>query len=802
MQIEFTQLHCTYCLWLLATAAAAGLLWSGILRFKRGKIYSGIAAVTLAVAGFVAWWILCNRLAGTATVAGLLVACVVFFYAERYADVSAKTATVLTLLRLAVLGMLLLILFKPTLVLQPARDALSAANLKILLDSSASMSRVDDGEKTTRYGQSVDVLKNILPKVQSHAEIEYFTFADFPKQQANVKSVSAVKPAGKITDIVGAVRFSGMADKDLRPAAVLLISDGCHNALSTLAEMGRCRQSVFALGVGRADEKLNRPVGRGAMVENFSVPFVVPLNRETRITATVRMIDMAGRKCTAVLYEDTQPLGQVDITPAGSDVRRNAEFVWRPTGGQGSGDVRNLRVEVTCQDDADTNDNFCDAAVLIRRPAMKILIVEGTIRPEYKYLRRVLAGDANMQVASFVRMSENRFWAQGSIDGVEQKSLPSDEKDFRQFDVVILGDVAAEFFLPRQMEGMQNFVSAGGGIIMPGGGSSFSAGGWQDTPLADVLPVQMNAAGQIAKPFDMTLTATGVNHPIFVGLAKSFNSPAGRVAVPLPPLEGCVRTGTVKAAAELLAVNPAADNATVMAVQNYGKGRAAAFTADTTWRWYLSAQRMGESSPYVKFWLQTVRWLAGSETSKKDGKKIARVIVRSDRPCVRVGDGEVKFSGVIIDGDAANPLKVQYEIRGEGRYRQPVIFTANRAGELSASWTPQQPGEYELVRVSPDNASPRQIKIRIEQSDAENTICSRNDAFLSGVAAATDGFYTLSGNEDELAGRLINHLERLRNQAAKSSIKRIDAYNFPLILIMAVGLLTAEWVLRHKKSLR
>ena len=90
----------------------------------------------------------------------------------------------------------------------------------------------------------------------------------------------------------------------------------------------------------------------------------------------------------------------------------------------------------------------------------------------------------------------------------------------------------------------------------------------------------------------------------------------------LPPIRGNVVVEKPKAGASVLlthARRPGPDGSPqiVLAVQNYGKGRSAAFTADTTYLWYLPLRGMGQESPYNRFWGQLVRWLAGADVKRR-----------------------------------------------------------------------------------------------------------------------------------------------------------------------------------------
>ena len=61
------------------------------------------------------------------------------------------------------------------------------------------------------------------------------------------------------------------------------------------------------------------------------------------------------------------------------------------------------------------------------------------------------------------------------------------------FDAIMLVNVPRWSFTEQQVTAMRAYVhDAGGGLVMTGGPRSFGAGGWIDSPIADVLPVRLD----------------------------------------------------------------------------------------------------------------------------------------------------------------------------------------------------------------------------------------------------------------------------------------------------------------------
>lgn len=92
--------------------------------------------------------------------------------------------------------------------------------------------------------------------------------------------------------------------------------------------------------------------------------------------------------------------------------------------------------------------------------------------------------------------------AQGlSVDEIPGSALPATMHRLTDYDLVVLDDVSGFDVSLAKMELIEDFVrDGGGGLIMLGGDRSFSAGGYYDTPIERVLPVDMDVRTQVRIP--------------------------------------------------------------------------------------------------------------------------------------------------------------------------------------------------------------------------------------------------------------------------------------------------------------
>src|SRR6185503_9897342 len=157
--------------------------------------------------------------------------------------------------------------------------------------------------------------------------------------------------------------------------------------------------------------------------------------------------------------------------------------------------ARLFRFTVPVQTDEQvTQNNSRDALVEVSDRREKVLYLEGEPRFEAKFIRRAVEDDKNLQVVILQRTAEDKYLRLdvGSPDELVG-GFPKTREELFAYRAVILGSVEAASFSPDQLRMLADFVSKrGGGLLMLGGRRSFAEGGWAGTPVAEVLPVEID----------------------------------------------------------------------------------------------------------------------------------------------------------------------------------------------------------------------------------------------------------------------------------------------------------------------
>src|ERR1044071_7158393 len=117
----------------------------------------------------------------------------------------------------------------------------------------------------------------------------------------------------------------------------------------------------------------------------------------------------------------------------------------------------------------------------------------------YRFLRMALKQDPFIDLVSFVFLRTPTDVVDVPDNQLSLIPFPIDEiflEEIKNFDVVFLDDFSyRSYFNVMYLDRVRDFVRDGGGLAMLGGARSFDSGGYADSALRDVLPVEQRAVG-------------------------------------------------------------------------------------------------------------------------------------------------------------------------------------------------------------------------------------------------------------------------------------------------------------------
>ena len=730
-------------------------------------------------------------------VAALLAVPAVLTYIRARGKSSAADRWVLGILRGAALLLLFLIVMQPGLVLTsvvPQRNFLA-----VLVDDSRSMT-IDDRDGRSRADKAAGLLDpegDLVAALDEGFALRYFRFSSRP---GRVDGVEALDFDGSQTRIGDALAYARDELQGVPLSGIVVVSDGGDNSDEAIGQallpLRAASVPVFTVGLG--DEEMERDV----QTSRADVPERALAGTSMIVNVLVDATGYAGRT-VAIVVEDMGTIittQEVTVPSDGQPLVAPVAITLEDPG------ARELTFRIPGQpDERVLENNELHAVVQVRDRAEKILYFEGEPRHEVAFMLRAVEDDENLQVVLLQRTAENKFFRRNLDDPLELvEGFPATREDFYRYRALVLGSVEASFFTHDQLDMIADFVSERGGtLLMLGGRRAFAEGGYQGTPLEDVLPVVLDEPTGTTPTERLTFvkvapTPAGANHP-----ATRIDGSAEQSAArwdSLPPVTTTnVVTGLKPGATELLegtVVQGGAGAETdrvVMAFQRYGKGRSIVLAVQDTWLWQMDSTVPLEDQSHETFWRQLLRWMVADTPDPVEAAP-ARESVEAGEPVTLeatvVDKGFVEVNGARVTARITAPTGEVQEL--------PMEWSVTEDGRYTVPFTPELEGIYEVsVDAGRDTVvfGTGETGVRVAPGREEFRDPHQRRSLLERIAEETGGrYYTL-----ETASRLP---EDLRYSGGGVTVtEERDLWDMPLLFLLLAGLLGAEWGYRRKRGL-
>ena len=366
----------------------------------------------------------------------------------------------------------------------------------------------------------------------------------------------------------------------------------------------------------------------------------------------------------------------------------------------------------------------------------------------------------------------------------------------------LLGDVDSSFFTAEELQALAKVVSDGAGLAMLGGFHTFGPGGYSDTPLADLLPVQMDSKErqrvgdairsdvQLPGPLRMRPTKPLGQRHYLMAIADA----ADRAVIweKLPPLEGANKLGRPKPAAQVLAETP--DGKPLLVVQEAG-GRVMAFAGDTTWHWWME----GFESQHKRFWRQVVLWLARKD-ELTDGSVWVKLSQRRFGPRQRV---DFTAGAQSPQGEARTDLQFQAEITLPDGGKQKVNVVRQGDHVSGAFDATQAAGDYSVTVTAPKHGDAdrhRASPVSCVRAGSGTRQCRGRSHAAGKLVGDDQGRWRADAAPEELPDLLRRIQEKPVEVEVEALVKHTPWDTWPFFLLF-VGLIGTEWYLRKKWGL-
>jgi uncharacterized membrane protein len=719
------------------------------------------------------------------------------FYYRAYGSLRRGQWQLLLGLRIVAIVIVVLLLFRPVFSYQLTYQEKPA--LVVLIDTSASMSVADGVSGVPRIELARQQVERWYARLAEDFAVHLMQFSDRAMPLHDQSQLATLAANGRSTSLSTALQAAVQQVPKKELEAVILLSDGIHNtARSPLEVASKLGVVVHTVGVGAS---LRSNVSfRDVQVTGIDCPEQMPIHNKAKITGSVEAIGLRGRPVQVLLEEDGKQIQEAELTLDDVEGSQKVEFEIRPTvKGRHTYTVR----VAPLADEKIAQNNQRTAVSMVTEPGIRVLYIEGTTRREYGAISSwFLAKDPDIEFCSMYQTRHNTFVARGNIADLVLKSIPSDEETIRKFDVFILGDLDSSFLRAEVQEMILRRVREGAGLLMIGGYHALGPGGYGGTPLGQAVPLRLGGReiGQITDPYLPQLTPEGVRHPIFANIDGFFPT---RAAPPreagLPELDGCTKVEGASPGATVLATNPLAGDMPVLAVQVLEKGRTAVFCGDTTWKWQQGPRALDQETPFLRYWGQMVRWLAGRSEAVEAKASISAATDKGFYD----PEEPARITAVVRDdkGEGTTSATVMAKIQGPSNQLDevPMVGAPGPGGHYAAAYVPKTAGKYEIVveaKVGETVLASEKLPIEVGRVNLEFEKLDMDEKTLARIAADAKGRYV----HVSVADSLIEQLDKQQRQ--KTEKKERKLYWPPGLWTLFVAVLTAEWILRRRFQLR
>ena len=743
----------------------------------------------------------------------------------RSEPISTAWKATLGALRFAAIALLCLVLFRPVMV--EREEEILPAEVLVLLDDSASMSRVDAyPDEETRAGLApfapggldtatrVELARNaatkrIFPALQSKG---YLTRAlRFDTTASAMADPSALSGQGLATHVGDSLSGALASHRGRHVTDVILVSDGRSTGGAPAVDAARSAAAagipVHSLLVGdlRPEKNLS--------LELIEAPPNVLEGDEFGVSVRVQGRGLPPGTMTQVLLEELLPSGDArlvteDLIEVGEDAVR-VVLVVPPADAEGARE-RRLRVSLPpVEDETLLDDNSLDLSVAVTPERIRVLYIDGYPRWEYRYLKNLLLrADSHLEAQCYLLSATPDFVQESSRDLPPLTAIPTSRIELLEsYDVVILGDVNPYAISPDParceefQESLREFVEGGGGVL-------FQAGEYDDpysfegTTLEELLPVTLERDTRTSSSTDTkreqrpSLEDPTAPHQIVrLHPDLEINRRLWEAETGLRGFYWYQTVERAKPGARVLLRHPTDEGShgryPLLSVGYYPSGRTMFMALDSTWMWrYRFGDRYHE-----RFWRNSIRWLALGRL--KSGNRRVRLDSLKNLWSL---EERITVEARVLDEDfrpsEADSQEAWLEDPAGARTRLRMEKVEGREGLYRASFALERPGRWRVV-LERDGEPPAFTEFEVSLPSLETADPSPDPETMALLADLTSG-EALHLSELEILLKTFPGDEERREPV---STRLEDAWDEWHTLLLALALLSFEWVLRKRVEL-
>ncbi len=788
---------------------------SWLLGIDRGEIADG-AGVRLKFAALWPTWVIL-------VFAAAAIWLVAWLYSREKGTATRRRKVALAVLRCLLIGLVLLVLFKP--ILSVEKSEFKEAYVVALLDDSLSMrlrdrygdaklraalarvaaldeAKLDEASRADLVnGVLANTALDLLGRIGRDCKLRVATFAGDvrgvdaqawkPKAPGDVPKL--VTPQGDRTLLGSALRELADGLRGHRIAAAIAFTDGrTQDVEPTALEVAKRLAAihgesfpVFTVGVGAIEE------AKDIEVVKILAPTAVKKDDQVTFNAVIAAKGFEG-EVDVLLKADGKLVRTVRTRLEGGEPQTVA-IRYTP---DAAGTFR-FTVEVPPeQGELSTENNVAQHVLTVKDARTKVLFVAGQPSYFYRFLKNTLVVDKSILLSCWLQTADSDFIQEGSR---RITHYPETRQELFEFDVVIFSDVDPTALRPEQFADLRAFVGQFGGGFIFVAGAFHPPEAWKGTPVEELLPIatggvtatgDLLASRTLKEAFRARLTEQGRTH----GIAQLADTPeeSQKIWEGFPGTYWYHPVSRAKPGGVVLAEHPYDRDERgpmpLIVVGRYDPGRTLYCGLDGTWRWRFW---VGDVH-FGRFWVQainyvgTYRILGGSR----------RIQLATDKRSYALGE-RVVVQAQCLD-DAFRPLQaegVEAKLEPAGAPAQTVRLLPSRQGQgiFEGSFVAARPGSTVLSVALGTEQESQSFDVHLPDTEFEHpTMDART---LREIAEATRGAFLRLDEAERLPGLIQSAGQEITTEVQD------PIFDAPLVVVLFLGLVCGEWWFRKRGML-
>ncbi|MEC9095519.1 MAG: glutamine amidotransferase [Planctomycetota bacterium] len=721
-----------------------------------------------------------------------------------YRALSRRRRLTLLFLRFSVIVVLTVVMLRPARTISETQTR--PASIIVLTDETQSMLEPSAVDDINRWEHQNRVSKNTASFFLDRKQVVepmwygYTNHISAQRWDADNGVPELQEPTGESTDLGASIYEAVSSQPGVQVHAVVLMGDGRQTAYRGDVDIRQAmnelrRRGVPLIGVpfGREGDVLQ---SKDVAIEQLPQQFRVFSGNDVQVNAITRLRGVLGAPIQV----------QLKLTPQGGETKVVQTL---EVAANEANDIQPVEFTLTAADPGvymlEVVAESAEGEILLanNRQTAYLTVLEGGLRVLYLYgnrlgeqleMRRSLASSPDIELTeSYIRHFSSRNWPD------PRTNILADQ----DFDVLLIEDVHAAAIGKENLEAVAKAVEDGKGLMMLGGYYSFGPGAYRESPLAPVLPIEMEVFERqevgadlpVRKVFhidrEIRMSPT-MAHPLTTLGNKD------QIWQQLPALRGANLFQGVKSSGQVLLESRQEEP--LLVTSQYGLGRVVAFAADSTWQW----ARSGYGDTLRRFWRQNILWLARRENLRQRD-----VWLKLDQRRFVPGS-EIAFeAGVdVLGSEELAPDSLDWTVTLVQEDVVRSIPVARRGGLWSGAIAElDSPGEYQLIaEVKQNEVSFGQARVNFQivdiQPERNNPLADFQQLTRMAEMTAEQGGKVVA--PDQLNATLQGIIDEASQQEVEIKVSwQLGSTSGSAWFLMTLIslLLTLDWMLRKKWGL-